>query len=201
MRYFPSRLAMLSAIPKGSVCCEVGVLVGNFCTQILHVVDPTRLYAIDHWQGDIPWVCVVDGRSVSLTPGEAEPIFLRQFAPQIESGRVVVRKGNSVEQLALIPDNELDFVFIDAGHVYENVLADLEAAYPKVKSGGLIAGHDWCQICEFGVPRAVAVFCDRHELDLTYLTDSPQQKVMRPPQVRLHWPATMAYNSFGIQLP
>jgi len=37
----------------------------------------------------------------------------------------------------------LDFVFIDANHSYEHVLADLKLWVPKVKSGGLIMGHDW----------------------------------------------------------
>ena len=40
-------------------------------------------------------------------------------------------------------DNSLDFVFIDAGHDYESVKKDLNAWYPKIKNGGIIAGHDY----------------------------------------------------------
>lgn len=41
-------------------------------------------------------------------------------------------------------DNEsFDFVFIDAEHTYESCKADIEAWYPKVKSTGLLCGHDY----------------------------------------------------------
>jgi len=39
-------------------------------------------------------------------------------------------------------DESLDFVFIDAAHDYESVRADVRAWYPKVKTGGVIAGDD-----------------------------------------------------------
>jgi len=36
-----------------------------------------------------------------------------------------------------------DFVFIDADHTYESVKKDILAWYPKVKKGGIIAGHNY----------------------------------------------------------
>ena len=50
-------------------------------------------------------------------------------------------------------DNSLDFVFIDAAHDYENVRKDILCWYRKVKSGGVIAGHDYTS--SEGVKRAV----------------------------------------------
>jgi len=49
----------------------------------------------------------------------------------------------STEATTLYEDNSLDFVFIDGSHLYEDVLADLQAWFPKVKKGGHIAGHDF----------------------------------------------------------
>jgi predicted O-methyltransferase YrrM len=40
-------------------------------------------------------------------------------------------------------NESLDFIFIDADHTYEGVLADLCAWYPKLKPGCLMAGHDF----------------------------------------------------------
>ena len=36
-----------------------------------------------------------------------------------------------------------DFIYIDASHEYEDVLNDLKMFLPKLKSNGIIAGHDW----------------------------------------------------------
>lgn len=39
-------------------------------------------------------------------------------------------------------DLSLDFAYVDARHDFKAVLEDLEAWYPKVRYGGIIAGHD-----------------------------------------------------------
>lgn len=43
----------------------------------------------------------------------------------------------------LFPDEYFQFIFIDAGHSYEQVTRDLDAWWPKLKTGGLIGGHDY----------------------------------------------------------
>jgi predicted O-methyltransferase YrrM len=40
-------------------------------------------------------------------------------------------------------DNSIDFLFIDADHTYEGCKQDIELWLPKVKTGGVIAGHDY----------------------------------------------------------
>lgn len=49
----------------------------------------------------------------------------------------------------------LDYVYIDADHHYEAVRRDIAAWLPKIKPGGLIAGHDFCEYPGFGVIQAV----------------------------------------------
>lgn len=49
---------------------------------------------------------------------------------------------------------EFDFVFIDAAHDYDSVKSDIEAWLPKVKPGGILAGHDYCDSWP-GVMKAV----------------------------------------------
>ena len=53
----------------------------------------------------------------------------------------------SVEAAKLYSDNSLDFVFLDAGHSYEDVKSDIQSWLPKIKVGGMLSGNaynnDW----------------------------------------------------------
>ena len=40
-------------------------------------------------------------------------------------------------------DESLDFVYLDAGHMYADVKMDLEHWWGKVKKGGIFAGDDY----------------------------------------------------------
>lgn len=61
----------------------------------------------------------------------------------------------SVEAAGHVVDESLDFVFIDAIHSFEAVSSDLNAWFPKVRRGGLVAGHD---VSWSGVREAVEQF-------------------------------------------
>jgi hypothetical protein len=58
-------------------------------------------------------------------------------------GTIEFIRGKSMDVVDSIKDFSLDFVFIDASHEYEDVKADINAWYMKVKEGGVIAGHDY----------------------------------------------------------
>ena len=40
-------------------------------------------------------------------------------------------------------DQSLDFIYVDASHKFADALADIEAWWPKLKLGGLMAGDDY----------------------------------------------------------
>jgi predicted O-methyltransferase YrrM len=49
---------------------------------------------------------------------------------------------SSREAAALIPDDSIDFVFIDADVAIKSVLSYLDDWFPKIKKGGMVSGHD-----------------------------------------------------------
>lgn len=49
----------------------------------------------------------------------------------------------SLQAAETVPGGWADFVFVDAGHSYSAVKADLEAWEPKVRPGGWFGGHDY----------------------------------------------------------
>lgn len=56
--------------------------------------------------------------------------------------RIQIMRMDTSEAAELVPDESLDFVFIDADHTYEGCKRDIENWVPKVRRGGMIAGHD-----------------------------------------------------------
>jgi len=45
---------------------------------------------------------------------------------------------------SMFEDESLDWVYIDARHTYKNVKEDMKVWWPKLKSGGLFSGYDYC---------------------------------------------------------
>ena len=62
---------------------------------------------------------------------------------------------------------------------YEAVLADIEAYYPKLMAGGMLAGHDYGPSRHFGVDRAVRKFAAARNLTYT-VTDPPLGRYFEP---------------------
>lgn len=63
---------------------------------------------------------------------------------KLNSDKYKMLRGDSLTLVDFVGDESLDFVYIDANHHYAEVVADIMAWYPKVRSGGIIAGHDYC---------------------------------------------------------
>jgi hypothetical protein len=94
------------------------------------------IYCVDTWAGS------VDHKDYNLL----DPNFIyNTFLNSIQPIKDIVTpiKMTSLEASVTFPDEYFDFIFIDASHIYENVLDDMTAWFPKLKTGGLFAGHDY----------------------------------------------------------
>lgn len=137
---------MVARFPSGSRFLEIGTYAGqSFAYLGVEIVNSGK---------DIELIGI-DGFG---WPGEASlESFMRNMEPfQYEAPqfRMKVLKGNSVDLSSQFEDQSLDFVFIDANHTYEAVKADIRAYLPKVKPGGVLAGHDYHPV-EHEVKKAV----------------------------------------------
>jgi predicted O-methyltransferase YrrM len=72
----------------------------------------------------------------------------------------------SLEASKLFENGSLDFVFIDGDHSYQGCSTDIDCWFPKLKSGGLLSGHDYRDDKDYGVKRAVHEFLGDRELRL-----------------------------------
>jgi len=146
----PSWESLLHRLPKNATVAEVGVDSGKSSRKILDITQPQRLHLID---------IVVHPRVVNA------------FAPDIARGVVQIHESDSVAALLTLPDNYLDWVFIDGDHSYRGVKRDCDAVRSKVKPGGLIVFDDYIyfdhQAMEpYGVIQVVNELCvlDRWEI-------------------------------------
>jgi hypothetical protein len=68
--------------------------------------------------------------------------FMRSMKDGGVSGLVSPLISDSADAAAYFADRSLDFVFIDASHDFDGVRRDVAAWLPKVRVGGIFAGHD-----------------------------------------------------------
>lgn len=130
------------------VIAEVGIGYGAHAKFILrnnknidrlYLIDPMCYYPNDGFssaimekepeQPDNNWNELHDLIVEELSPWKDKVTFYRNKSLEITN-----------EQ---IPDESLDAVFIDGAHDFDNVLADLNFWFKKVKKGGQILGDDY----------------------------------------------------------
>jgi len=120
---------------------EVGVKVGNYSEFLLRHWRCRQLVSVDPWL-EAPPDEYVDRANVSQE--QQEEFFLRARKRLGRYGsRSEIWRLTSSEAALRVPDGSLDFVYIDARHDHDSVLEDLRTWFPKLRPGGLIAGHDY----------------------------------------------------------
>lgn len=137
---------------------EIGVNRGHFSRIILSKWNGT-LYMCDPWR-------YIDGYiDVANVKDEEFEIIYNEAVRNVSgfSERAKIIRDFSANASELFADESLDLVYIDADHSYSGCYSDIETWFPKVKSGGLICGHDYLDanipfVGEFGVKSAVKDF-------------------------------------------
>ncbi len=68
------------------------------------------------------------------------------------------------------PDKSLDYVYIDGLHDFDNVMMDIIHWTRKVKSGGIVSGHDFAVAHNDGIIQAVEAYTRAHNIQTWYIT-------------------------------
>jgi hypothetical protein len=139
---------------KDLVIAEIGVFRAESTLAMFEYLDIKKAYLIDPFDFSIankhnP----TDGTNRHLHSDlyNETKAKLEKYESKIEWILKESEYGHSS-----IPDNELDFIFIDGAHNYEAVYKDLVYYYPKVKLGGIISGDDFSNKFKgFGIIEAV----------------------------------------------
>jgi len=85
---------------------------------------------------------------LGTNPGHGQPdwVLVDQAEVRATLAGLPVRVcvGDALAAAATYTDESLDLVFLDDDHSAAHVYRECKAWWPKVKAGGLLAGHDFC---------------------------------------------------------
>jgi hypothetical protein len=121
---------------------EIGVFQGE-ASKLFRLVFPgASIFLIDPWKPDSSYL-TPEAAPISYNAKDYEDAYsLVQSQFQNDPNTIIFRQ-TSAKAAELVPDG-LDLVFIDGDHSYESVKQDIALWEPKVRPGGIIAGHDYC---------------------------------------------------------
>ena len=154
---------------------EIGVQNGLYSKILLDNWKGSCLFSIDAWK-HFPKDDYIDKANCEdeqhLDLYADTTLKLRKFGE-----RSIIWRMTSEEAAKIMPDKTLDFCYIDADHSYDGVIQDLELWIPKIKSGGIICGHDFITDGEyydengnlvgvFGVEKAVLEYSEKNNWKL-----------------------------------
>lgn len=133
---FGEFLTSKNLINKG---VEVGSFKGEFARTILEKWEGI-LYMVD------PWYELEDYNDMSNIGLNQDAYLEAMRSINDFRDRAYMLRCLSKQAVDLFPDESLDFVYIDGNHEYSYVVQDIKLWYPKVKKGGIVAGHDYLDI-------------------------------------------------------
>jgi predicted O-methyltransferase YrrM len=119
---------------------EIGVWKGDFAKHILKQCDfIDRYYMIDPWANLPDWNKPFNVAQEVFDDVYADAMKKTAFA----SRKIVVLRGRTKEVIEKIPDDSLDYAYVDGDHTLRGITIDLIKLLPKMKENGLIGGDDF----------------------------------------------------------
>lgn len=152
-------------VPRDGVIVEVGVFCGRSLAFLANELmtlekETVTLIGIDNWSRS-----VTEEMLVRNNPSVSGPV-LQHYSPE-----AVVAKFEGYPNLKLIRGNSHDailqiehtanYIWLDAGHTFEEVSKDLSAAFVALGQGGTLGIHDYNEQTFPGVYNAVNKFLQR----------------------------------------
>lgn len=148
--YVADVLAALLRANGAGTAVEIGGFQGATSRRLAHAL------------GQLPW-------DVALTVCEIDP----QRADDVRSVLAsVTRKhrdsfavvcADSLTWIPTLPDNSVDFVWLDGCHELGHVAAEIGLMLPKLAPGGILAGHD-----VYGSCNLQRLFSDKMRMEIMY---------------------------------
>lgn len=125
---------LVNLAPEGKVC-ELGCWTGH-STSIL--ARNRKVIVVDNFKGNQGTPLEEYARDNAV-----DALFVENMKSMNLLENIQLFSMDSSEAYKYITDSSLALLFIDAGHTYTQVKEDLINYIPKLKTGGMICGHDY----------------------------------------------------------
>ena len=151
-----TRADLARMVPPGGIVIELGVAAGKFAEQMLTANPSIRYIGIDRWSDHHDEVEMMRARD-RLWQFPQWDLIRSTFSDALEN----FRHGYS------------DMIYIDGyAHTGQEGGQTLRDWWPKLKPGGIFAGHDYCREYPQTI-EAVDKFVATHGLELNIIEESP----------------------------
>jgi predicted O-methyltransferase YrrM len=132
--------SMVSKFNDGSRFVEVGTWKGmSACFMAVEIINSGKniqFDCVDTWEF-FDWFVDINKSAYE----NLYETFLKNIEPVKNNIKII--RMISWEGASNYENESIDFAFIDAGHDYNSIKKDLISWLPKIKKGGVIAGHDY----------------------------------------------------------
>lgn len=176
-RHWLACLDMLRSLGSPRLAAEIGCASGANAAMMLREFPSLTLWMVDPWQADPEYVAdILEHRKGSAylaktTLDQAwfdEQLRLARAATDFAGDRRVLLRMGSLEAAKLAGDGTFDLGFLDGDHRKKPVAADIRAWWLKVRSGGILAGHDYGTVGHAGVKLAVDAWAEEMGANLEF---------------------------------
>jgi predicted O-methyltransferase YrrM len=155
-KMFSSREAVLHNFKKEISYLEIGILAGDYTSEVINCCNPRSITLVDTFDCDDS---IFTEKKPRFNKKGHLDYVVKRFSdyPQLS-----VLKGRSSDVLPNLKST-FDYIYIDADHSYEAVKSDLEMSIGLLNYGGIIGLNDyimWDYLLDFqyGVVQAVNEF-------------------------------------------
>lgn len=142
--------AELRRLDISGVGVEIGVQRGRYTRVLLEGWRQAEVFVqVDLWEPQANYVDIANHNASA---------HLRHMVQAYKVGIEMTRRGYAKAVLQCrnystacaqrLPDASVDFVYVDARHDRTGVLEDLRTYWPKIRVGGVFAGHDYTEQSE-----------------------------------------------------
>lgn len=132
---------IIPGVADTGLLVEIGVLRANNLVALADLFPNMRLIGVDSFESytdSLHGNYTVTAQASLLNREIAE----RRIAQSGHAGRIELRVMRSELAAEQFPDDLADLVFLDKGLIFADQIEDVKQWYPKVRRGGILAGHE-----------------------------------------------------------